>query len=271
MLSPLQTVRTFGDRPIRPGARLEPVERELSMLLKAVTGAVIVRLDESEVGVTSEDLRQIRRRAQALDLKYDLPVHTTILLTARRRSPATPVASVGGRRGTLTVTVEPRYVRLWEMPPDVLLEGGEVDAIPWVAAMRATPEQEEQMVRAILAVRDPEWRARLSAEAVSLAGMKYDKDGVAEFRQRFSMVTTKEMLAASIIGEEFIEYGRAEGEADSARTFIRDLAADRMPGETDLAWLEQVTDPARLKAIFRALLAARDTEAARAVLAAHRP
>ncbi len=85
------------------------------------------------------------------------------------------------------------------------------------------------------------------------------------------MVTTKEMLAASIIGEEFVKYGEARGQAESARAFIRDLAADRLSGDAGLAWLDQVTDPACLQAIFRALLAARDPDAARAVLDSYQP
>ncbi|MCC6539841.1 MAG: hypothetical protein IT162_20000, partial [Bryobacterales bacterium] len=107
--------------------------------MKAVDGAMIVTQHgerwiehfESEVGVSSDDLPEICHPAQMLEFQYDLPVYTTVILMARRRSPRQPPASIGGRRGTLTVKLEPRWVRLREEPPDQLLAGGApLDALP---------------------------------------------------------------------------------------------------------------------------------------------
>lgn len=298
---PYQTIRQFGARRIRRDAVIEMPQREVSLPLKAVDGACVLHLDgetwvehfESEVGLSGEDIEQIRRRAQALDLKHDAAVFTTILLMAERRSPQCPPELLSIERGTLTLQVKPRYIRLWKEAPDELLEGAPVEAAPWIAAMNATPEQEEWMIRTILEIRDKEKRDRLAAEAVTLAGLKYDKDKVAEFRQRFLMVTTKDLMRASVVGEELIEEGFERGvekgleqgieqgiekgiqqglergrleAAERISRHIRSLVADRIPGGVEIDWLGSVADPDRLDRLFDELFAARDESGALAIL-----
>lgn len=282
---PMQTLSAFGARPVTASAKLEAIQRELSVPLKAVDAATIVTQNgerwiehfESEVGYADPDPWEIRRRALVLELKYDLPVYTTVILMSRRRSPPHPPASIGGRRGTLTLMLEPRYVRLWEEPPDKLLGGGApLDALPWVAAMRATPEQEEMMIRRILAVLDEDLRSKLTAEVVALAGLKYDKNRAEELRQRIVMATTKEILMASFVGEELVEYGiekgREEGREErlgSIRRHIRSLLRSRKVS-APVAWLDEVKDPNRLDDLFDALLAASDNDQLMAALTAFR-
>lgn len=140
------------------------------------------------------------------------------------------------------------------------------------------------MIRGILAVRDEELRSKLTAEVVALAALKYDKEKVAEYRQRIRMATTKDILMASFVGEELVEHGVQQGiekgiekgldqgRAAATRRHIRQLLQWRNAGlSAQVDWLQEVTDPDKLDNLFDALLAARDESQLTAALKAFRP
>lgn len=95
------------------------------------------------------------------------------------------------------------------------------------------------------------------------------------------MVTTKDLMRASVVGEELIEEGFERGVEHGieqgiekgiergrqmTRRHIRGLLASRIPSAIDSAWLDSIGDIDRLDRLFDELLAARDEAEARAAL-----
>lgn len=101
------------------------------------------------------------------------------------------------------------------------------------------------------------------------------------------MVTTKDLMRASVVGEELIEEGfelgvekgiekgieqgvergRQEGRLEAIhriRRHVRSLLASRISGEVDSTWLDSMDDIDQLDRLFDELLAARDETQARA-------
>jgi hypothetical protein len=271
--SPLTLLRLFGHVPVDEGTRVEPVERELAMSLRSVDHAFLLKRGgeswlehfEAELVLSASDLLQILRRATLLSMKMEVPVWTTIVLLSRRHA-GTPPDRVAEDRGCLQVSMKPRVVALWEIRPDVLLAEGNVDVLPLVSAMKATPEELREAMRRLARVDDREQRSRLTAELVTWSSLNYNKEEVSDIRASLRMVTTKEVLMASPIGEELVEYGREEGELIAARQYVTLLVESRFPSLIERDVIETITDPAIMQELFHALLGATDPAEARAAI-----
>ncbi len=84
------------------------------------------------------------------------------------------------------------------------------------------------------------------------------------------MVTMKDVMMASSIGEELIAYGRKQGLEEGRLIECRELAliaADAMfPGALDVSRFEAVNDLEGMRGILQAILAASRLEQARAAV-----
>ena len=115
-----------------------------------------------------------------------------------------------------------------------------------------------------------EQRSRLTAELVTWSSLNYNKEEVSDIRASLRMVTTKEVLMASPIGEELVKYGREEGREEgeliAARQYITLLVESRFPSLIDRDVIDTITDPAVMQELFHALLRATDPAEARAAI-----
>ncbi|MFN7924743.1 MAG: hypothetical protein U0Q16_31865 [Bryobacteraceae bacterium] len=281
--SPHRIIRVIGHHRIGSDAVVVPVDREVAVPLKSVDQAFVVEDKgerwvehfEAEVGLSAEDRRAIVDRADLLRMKSGLPVWTTVVLMSRHRGPARPPRTLRSRDGSLTVTLRPRWVKLWEIPAAKLVED-DVQALPWVAALRARPGEVEAAIERIKAVRDSELRGRLSAEMTALSHLQYGKDEVAILRKKFQMVTSKQIFDSTPLAEEAIEYGKSLGREEGLEKgrqgllrLINQIVYSRVPGY-DTAWLERIADIDKLGNISTELIAAPDAKACRNILARHK-
>jgi hypothetical protein len=81
------------------------------------------------------------------------------------------------------------------------------------------------------------------------------------------MVTTKEVLQASPIGEELVEYGRHEGQLSEAHRGLAVLVEIRFPGLIAGSAIGNLTDLDTIRGLFRALASASDLDHARSTVA----
>ncbi len=268
---PLTLLRLFAPSRVDEGTRVEQVERELAMNLKSIdhafrlfrNGERWVEHFEAELVISADDLLHILRRGVSLWLKYNLAVWTTIVLLSRRHAAAIPDL-VRDDLGSYGMCMSPAVVRLWEVSPDSLLEDDSLDGLPVVGAMNSTPEAMDQVVARLGRVEDRETRSRLSAELVTWSSLKYNRDEVKDIRARLGMVTTKEVLMASPIGEEIMEYGKQEGRLAEARRSLQIFADTRFPELLDPTLAINLSDLGAIEAMMRAIAAAPDADHARA-------
>lgn len=288
---PYRVVRALGHVRIREDAVVPPLERELAVPLKAVDQSYLVGQNgkkwiehfEAEVGLSVEDRREITHRANLLAMKSGLPVWTTIVLMSRWRGPANPPRVFESRVGSLTIKLEPRYVKLWEVPAKVLI-AGDLAALPWIGATKATATEMNAAIEQIRGVDDPNLRGHLGAELVTLSHLQYGKQEVEYIRGQL-MVTTEEILKSTPLWNEVVRYGkklgreegrtegrtegRQEGRREERLRMLTLLVRSRIPScETD--WFAQIQDEEVLSRMFEEVLAAGNAKAARAVLARYR-
>ncbi len=270
--APKTALRRFGYRPLPEGAEFRAIERELALPVRAVDQAFSIRTAhdewvehfEAEVGLSEVDkLATLRRAALIWVVKLE-PVFTTIVLMSRRAGPASPPSTIGGDYGTFTGVIRPRYVTLWKIPAAAFLEDGSIHAIPWVGGAEASPAELEEAVRRIRAVPDPELRRTLAAELLTLGGLQYTRDEIAAIREMLDMATSKDIMRASVIGEELIEQGREEGREvgreearlETLREHVILLIESRAPGHPAARKVLSISDPVLLDSLFHRLLLA---------------
>ncbi|MCW5983052.1 MAG: hypothetical protein KIT09_33495 [Bryobacteraceae bacterium] len=98
----------------------------------------------------------ILRRATLLSMKIEVPVWTTIILLSRRHAGADVPETVAEDRGCIQVSMKPRVAALWKMRPHVVLEDPNLEALPLVGAMKATPAELDEAIRRLSAIGDRE-------------------------------------------------------------------------------------------------------------------
>ena len=186
------------------------------------------------------------------------------------------------------MSFSPRYDRLWKKKARTILNDNDVDVLPIVGGMDATPQEIDETIRRLLAVGDRNKLADLRAEFITWASLKYNEDEIAGFKERLgTMVTFRSLLEASPQGEEVlrskwqegVEKGREEGRERgieegiekgailSARESLAILAESRFPGLLDPALTAGLSDLPAVRELFRALATARDRQQAQSAIA----
>ena len=284
-------LRLFGSTPIDAATRVEPLERELAMAIKSVDQAYLLERGgerwvehlEAELVLTKDDLEAILERAALLSINKRAPVRTAIVLLSRRHAgKAEPPEVYISDRGSLQLSMRPRVLKLWEMPARLVLDGPDMEAWPLTGAMAAAHGELDEAIKRLAAIEDGEQRSRLAAEMVTWSCLNYNKEVVDGIRARFNMVSTKEVLLATPVGEELVEYGRREGRElgreegrekgreegrlIEARQNLLLIAASRFPGLIDSAVADSLSGLTQVQGLTRALVAADSLEQARAAV-----
>ena len=301
---PRVAVREFGHAGDDPPDSVEPIERELALPPKAMDYAYLVTRRgeswvehlEAETSLSQLDMRAILKRAALLRLKTDLQVRSTIVLLSKNHPAAGAPPSLDDDGGSIYMSFSPRYDRLWKKKARTILDDNDVDVLPIVGGMDATPQEIDETIRRLLAVGDRNKLADLRAEFITWASLKYNEDEIAGFKERLgTMVTFRSLLEASPQGEEVlrskwqegVEKGREEGREKgreegrergieegiekgailSARESLAILAESRFPGLLDPALTAGLSDLPAVRELFRALATARDRQQAQSAIA----
>ena len=285
---PRVAVREFGHAGDDPPDSVEPIERELALPPKAMDYAYLVTRRgeswvehlEAETSLSQLDMRAILKRAALLRLKTDLQVRSTIVLLSKNHPAAGAPPSLDDDGGSIYMSFSPRYDRLWKKKARTILDDNDVDVLPIVGGMDATPQEIDETIRRLLAVGDRNKLADLRAEFITWASLKYNEDEIAGFKERLgTMVTFRSLLEASPQGEEVLrtkwqegnEKGRQEGRQEGvilgARESLAILAESRFPGLLDPAMIAGLNDLLVVQELFRALAMAPDRSQAQSAVA----
>ncbi|HTU91216.1 MAG TPA: DUF4351 domain-containing protein [Gemmataceae bacterium] len=188
--------------------------------------------------------------------QYGLPVHSIVVLLHPRadRSDLTGTVSYTGRPGRGELTFRFEVVRLWEVPIDVLLQGG-LGTLP-LAPLGQVPQgavPEEVMPGAIERLREriqtespPSEAAKLQTAAFVLTGLRWDRDRAIQWFQGVSAMMESDTYL----------YILEQGGAKEAHKFLLRLGRKKF-GEADenvRMMVESITDVERLERMGEHLL-----------------
>jgi predicted transposase/invertase (TIGR01784 family) len=141
-----------------------------------------------------------------------------------------------------------QVIRLWEQPTQPFLEA--TGLLP-LAVLTQTPDRAQtlrQVAAKIEAILEKRVQSNIAASAGILAGLKLERDFI-------NQVLRKDIMQQSVIYQEWIEEGRAEGRLDGERSLILRLLTCRvgeMPPE--LRTKVQSLSLTQLEALGEALL-----------------
>jgi predicted transposase YdaD len=190
------------------------------------------------------------RYAASLHLRYGMPVQCVLVLLAERFTPLQIPTRHSIQTESLTISLDYRVVRLWEIDGVGALALNRPRLYPLMPLLRAS--QEHLIVTAERIAREPDYEER-AVEFLTLAGLRYDdKERLRLLERVMSGIFTKENLRDSIYYQELVEEGREE----EARELIREVIASRFPGEQPSPELDRIHDIPRLHDIFRVALKA---------------
>ncbi|MCC6536676.1 MAG: hypothetical protein IT162_03940 [Bryobacterales bacterium] len=268
-------VYLFSGVPLDAKIEIEAVDRDLALPGLLVDNAYLVRgLDTSPGGRIFHLECELRwhggiprdsaRYVQALDLKYELPVDSTLVLLKPRGFPAAaapPPTPFCCRRGALRMEVHYRIVKVWEMDPAQALDVDRPALLPWALLMRPTRTQVRETARRLARTGDH----ALISQFLALGGLNpdYARFELLEFLGRETMYLKREILEASRFIQGLKQEFRKEAREEVELELLRGIAADRFPG------LETSDITARgkaLNALVRAVASAPSRRAAQALL-----
>jgi predicted transposase YdaD len=141
-----------------------------------------------------------------------------------------------------------QVIRLWEQPIQPFLEA--TGLLP-LAVLTQTPDRAQtlrQVAAKIEAISEKRVQSNIAASAGILAGLKLERDFI-------NQVLRKDIMQQSVIYQEWIEEGRAEGRLDGERSLILRLLTCRI-GEMPLELRTKVQSLSltQLEALGEALL-----------------
>jgi hypothetical protein len=191
---------------------------------------------------------------------YELPVHSIVILLHSRadRSDLTGTVSYEGRPGRGGLVFRFELLRLWEVPIQVLLQGG-LGTLPLAPLGQvpdgATPEEVmpgaiERLRERIHAEASPLEAAKLVTAAFLLTGLRFPRTLTFQWFQGESAMMESDTYLY------ILEQGEAKGEVKEARKFLLRQGRKRFgkDDENVRAALESITDLERLERMGERLL-----------------
>jgi predicted transposase YdaD len=212
---------------------------------------------------SSADIRLPRRLLMYNTLlydEYDLPVHSIVVLLHPRadRSDLTGTVSYEGRPGRGGLTFQFEIVRLWEVPLNVLLQGGlgtlpltPLGQVPEGAAPEGVMPGTIGRLRERIHSEAPQGEvAKLVTAAYVLTGLRFPRDLTNQFFQGESAMMESDTYLY------ILEQGEAKGQIKEARKILLRQGRERF-GEADEnvgTVVESITDLERLERLTVRLL-----------------
>jgi predicted transposase/invertase (TIGR01784 family) len=198
------------------------------------------------------------RYAASLYLSHGLPVDCVLVLLAERFAPPHVPSSHAVEADSLSMTLDYRVVRLWEIDGAQALALNNPGFLVLMPLLRTSEKQLTQAVERI--AREPD-RDERAAELIMAAGLRYDKDDrVRLLEASMRGIFTEEILKDSSYYQELVEIGEKKGlekgEQQAARRLIRELIASRFPNEDATPDLDRIHNLERLNEIFQIALKA---------------
>lgn len=233
----------FADVPLDAPLEIERIDRDLALPGLLVDNAFLVRglgpgpgrrifHVECELRWHRGIPRDSARYVQALDLKYELPIDSTVVVLTPRGfpragalPPPTPFCCL---RGALDLKVHYRIVKVWDMDPAKALDVDRPTLLPWTMLMRPSRTQVRETARRLRRAGD----ASLLTQFLTLGGLNpdYGKFELLEFLEREAMYLKREIIEASKFIKGLKQEFRQEGREEAAQSLLHEIAADRFPG-----------------------------------------
>lgn len=280
---PLGLLYLFCGLDLNSGVEVRALDREVRSPVRMVDHVFRVRGPgedwlahfEAQTHCQSDLPARLLGYAATLALQYRLPVQTTLVLLVERNAPR----SVPSRRrevyGSLTLSLDYRVIRLWELDSTPVLRAGRPKLLPWVSLMGGPEDSLTEALRRVRNSRDP----GLAAQTVILGGLRYDENVLAEMLGRGNKMISDEIVRESSYYkkilregmEKGVEKGMAKGIAkgiirgrlDEARRSVKKIAKLRFSETVSLPDLDSINDPAILEELQDRLIVASDATAAR--------
>jgi len=250
---PRAGMAAFLGIPLSLEMDVEPLDRELNLSTLRTDQLFRCRTAHDEFAIHVEALSRFKaeafekqlKYAMAITLKYDLPLHSHIVLLTDRDLPAGPLPMPETSKGDLRASLHIRITKLWEIPASRILGLDNPSLLPWAPLLAARDEELQDAAGRIVALKNRE----LSAELVLLGGLRYgSKEAFLERINR--LMTTEEILEDSVFYQEIMEKGRKDGARQALITLLT-VRFGELPGrlrnrvasadvETLDRWIRQV-------------------------------
>ncbi|MDX1983866.1 MAG: hypothetical protein SFV51_26565 [Bryobacteraceae bacterium] len=271
----------FAGIPLTDRVSITPIDKDLAVPGLLVDNAQIIRHRgrrfilhlEAELFWHDGIPRDIGRYAQALDLKYELPVRSVLVLLTPRGCPKRLPKDYRYRRGGLDFRHRYETVPVWKLPAENYVRLARPSLQPWVLLMRPSDRQAQRAADLVTTSGDKDLMAQFLA--LGRLNSRYDKAKLLEFLGRLQpMILRDDILEQS----DFVQYfkkkgldqgreeGREEGRAEGALCLLRLLLRERFKGLETRPELNRLTDPAEIERLAKKLLAAKDRESALGIL-----
>lgn len=213
---------------------------------------------------------EMARYGMSLAAQHQRPVESVLVLLRPDRVPA-EVPEIGEYAIGKTRTTHPFQVaRLWEIPPDEVLQSGNPRMLPWAVLMKSTAEQAASIAAEVRRSADPETIVRF----LSLGSLRYDRNVLEEMLGGPKMGLREAIIRGSSLLEEAREEGKAEGNAEEARRLLRLSLRAKFPGLESMPEIDSIRRVESLESILVGqVLASTDAQSVRQaiVAAATRP
>lgn len=212
--------------------------------------------------------------AATLALQYRLPVRTTLVLLVEQNAPRSAPSSHREMCGSLSLSLDYRVIRLWELDSTAVLRAGRPKLLPWVTLMGGPEDVLSEALRQVRDSRDP----GLAAQTVILGGLRYDENALVEMLGRNKAMISDEIVMESSYSkkllrqgmeqglEKGLEKGVLQGRLEEARRNVRKIAQLRFAELVTLPDLDSINDPAVLEELHDRLILALDAAAAKLVI-----
>ena len=206
----------FAGVPLDESIEVTPVDKDLSVpgflvddcyLVKRESGTCVLHL-EAELRWHSGIPRDMARYIQALDLKFELPVESVLVLLTPVGAPD-PVPSVHEiRRGDgFNAQIHFAVRKLWEIEATEVLELGRPSLWPWIALMKSTNREMRQCGK--LVADD----SGLAAQFYTLGKLnpRYTEEELLGLLGRRAMLLKDSILEQSPYLQSFMNKARVQG------------------------------------------------------------
>lgn len=179
-------------------------------------------------------------------IKYQLPIYSFLLVFLPQGMPHDAPTAMTIKAGVLTLTVEYKVIRLWELPATKALKSGRASLLPFAPLMKGGQEELEMIARALGQVTDEPLRQRLSLHFVMVGSLRYNRDDLLDLLGRTTMVPLH-ILKETPFYQSIREEGREEGKREKTIEMFLKLATNRFPGLKVGDELKQIRDLAALE------------------------
>lgn len=247
-------------------ASVRPVKSDLSVPATSPDEIVVINDGHGErIEVLEEitwwdkrDERKIVRRAASLSLipEYEpIPISVRVMLMRPDKVPAQLTEQMLIDRRGAKLTVEPVFIRTWEIPPEECFYIGRDTAMAWVPLTKS-PTEQQLLAAADMVKHDDELRWMF----LFWARLRYAEEELAKLLGRFGRMFNLQYWAETPAGQDLIEIGVERGRLASAQHAIRLFLNSRHPEAAGALSADRMATPEQAENLLARLYEAQTSD-----------